>query len=176
MLFQIFHCCWDKNAQDAPTSHELLRRVLECYLRREVESFTVCSDTPHGKPYVAELPDVHFSISHAGGYWVCAVGGAEVGLDLQDFRKIDYEHIAKRFFHPTEIEWLKGRGETDFFRIWARKESYVKFTGEGLSRGLDYFSVVEGLPAWQWEVPFKGGYQMVVTAAEPAEVILRKLK
>ncbi|MCD8300780.1 MAG: 4'-phosphopantetheinyl transferase superfamily protein [Clostridiales bacterium] len=190
MEYTIYYCYWDKNIKGAGalTSHDMLKLAVEKYLVHEFEPFTVCKKEPHGKPYIAELPDVHFSISHAGAYWACAIGDAEVGLDLQDYRKRHYEEIAERFFHPSEIEWLKNRNESGFFRIWARKESYVKYTGEGLSRGLDYFSVinslsdstggiftVDGLPVWQKEIAFKDGYWMAVTAAETAEITLQLL-
>ncbi len=143
MKYTIYYSIWDKNDKGVPSSHDLLKLAVERCLDCEVENFSVCKKEPHGKPYIEELPDVHFSISHAGDYWACAIGENEVGLDLQDYRKRNYEKIAKRFFHPSETEWLRSHDEDDFFLIWAMKESYVKYTGDGLSKGLDYFSVVD---------------------------------
>ncbi len=127
-------------------------------------SLTICTDTPHGKPYIKELPNVHFSISHSGNIWACAMGETPVGLDIQTEGKVDAEKIARRFFHPSEIAWLQEHGWEQFARIWAKKESYVKLTGDGLSKGLDYFSVVDGsLDAVQEEVEMKEGLCAVVT-------------
>ncbi|MCD8231379.1 MAG: 4'-phosphopantetheinyl transferase superfamily protein [Clostridiales bacterium] len=155
-------------------SHELLRRALGRYLERKVEAITVCRDDEFGKPYIAELPDVHFSISHSGGFWACAVSDVEVGLDLQEVKTAREEKLARRFFHPSEIAWLEGHGFNEFFRLWAYKESYVKYTGAGLRDGLDYFSVVDGdLPVCQQEVPFREGFYMVVTAEKGTSVMLQ---
>lgn len=154
-------------------SHELLRRAVGRYLGREIEDCTVCRKEEHDKPYIEELPDVHFSISHSGGYWVCAFCDAEVGLDLQEVRTAREEQVARRFFHPAEIAWLEEHGFGEFSRLWAHKESYVKYTGTGLREGLDYFSVVDGeLEVCQQEIPFREGFHMVVTTERDALVFL----
>ncbi len=175
MEIKIYYCEWDR--ENGPASHDLLRRAVEDFLGGYRGAFTVCADTAHGKPYVKELPDVHFSITHGGGIWACAVGGCEAGLDLQEVRERKTEPIAQRFFHPSEIAWLAEHDSPEeFFRIWAKKESYVKYTGTGLSEGLDYFSVVDGVPAFQQEIPFKEGYFLVLTTAREQAVVLEDLE
>ncbi|MCC8141386.1 MAG: 4'-phosphopantetheinyl transferase superfamily protein [Lachnospiraceae bacterium] len=169
----IYYCRWDNDSDLA--SHDLLKHAVEAYLSEDQESFTVCTDEEHGKPYVQELPDVYFSITHSGGYWACAVGDCEVGLDLQEVRDRETDKIAKRFFHPSEIAWLKDKDAEEFFRIWAMKESYIKYTGKGLTEGLDYFSVVDGVPAFQQEVLFREGYCMALTSAYEAAICLEQL-
>ncbi len=169
----IYYCKWDLGSGIA--SHDLLKHAVEVYLSEDQASFTVCSDGDHGKPYVKELPDVHFSITHSGGYWACAVGDCEVGLDLQEVRDRETDKIAQRFFRPSEIAWLKDKDVGEFFRIWAMKESYIKYTGKGLTEGLDYFSVVDGVPAFQQEILFYEGYCMALTSAYEAAVCLEQL-
>ncbi len=191
MKVMIYSCNW--NREDGPESSDLLRQALKAYRGESPEkrgnggpegvpgaggpdAFTVCRDTEHGKPYVKEFPDVHFSVSHDGGVWACAVSGCEVGLDLQKTCDRDTTRIAERFFHPTEIAWLAEQDSPEeFFRIWAKKESYVKYTGTGLAEGLRHFSVVDGLPAFQQEIRFREGYFMVLTTARPEEVVLKEL-
>ena len=97
---------------------------------------------PEGsKPRFERDIGIHFSVSHSGDYWVCAVSRREVGLDIQ-FRGAEYRReIAKRFFHPEEYEYLESNDYRDFFTIWTAKESYVKFNGRGIG-GLSDFSVV----------------------------------
>lgn len=158
--------------QELP-SHELLRRAVSRYLGTEIAEITVCRDEEHGKPYIRELLQVHFSISHSADRWACAVSGAEVGLDLQEARIADGEKLARRFFHPSEIAWLAENGFEEFTKLWTCKESYVKYTGTGLREGLDYFSVVDGsLPVCQQEIPFREGFYMVVTTGEKVPVHL----
>lgn len=139
------------------TSRELLLRAIPGHSEADI----LC--TPQGKPYFAKGP--HFSISHTGKkgkqLWACAVSDdGPVGFDLQEMRPADYIEIAQRFFTVFEADYLKraakeSSGESDaalveFYRIWCRKEAFVKFTGRGFSEtGFDSFSVLgeDGLPA-----------------------------
>ncbi|MCD7982165.1 MAG: 4'-phosphopantetheinyl transferase superfamily protein [Clostridiales bacterium] len=171
MKTKIYYCKWDR----AVASHELLRQAVSRYLGREPEAFTVCQRKEHGKPFVKELPEVHFSISHSGGFWVCALSDTEVGLDLQICYQGDSEKLAHRFFHPSEVAWLEEHGFKEFSWMWACKESYVKYTGVGLREGLDGFSVVNGLQAVQKEIPFRDGFRMVLTGERDMEVELKML-
>ncbi len=175
MGMMIYFCAWDR--ENGPDSHELLRRAVEDYLGEAPEEFTVCTDKKHGKPYVKELPEVHFSITHGGGYWACAVGDCEAGLDLQEVSDRETERIAQRFFHPSETAWLEEHGgPEEFFRIWTKKESYIKYTGKGLTEGLDWFSVVDGVPAVQREIPFREGCFMVLTTGNGKDVVLKEME
>ena len=55
------------------------------------------------------------------------------------------ERIARRFFHPEEYRYLEQLGFSTeaFFSLWTAKESYVKYTGEGISSLYSSFSSVE---------------------------------
>ncbi|MDR1059826.1 MAG: 4'-phosphopantetheinyl transferase superfamily protein, partial [Clostridiales bacterium] len=101
-------------------------------------------------PAIAGLP--HFNISHSGRHVVCALCDAPVGIDVEIVRPIDM-NIANRFFSADErgrlfSEPADGHGRLElFYSIWTRKESFIKMTGEGLSRPLGSFSVFGPL-AW----------------------------
>lgn len=100
----------------------------------------------HGKPYFADLPQFHFSLSHSGSMVLCAVSEYEIGCDVERIR--DYkERLAKRFFHPQEIDALEAQTDAEakrllFYRIWTLKESFLKATGRGLSLPLNSFAVL----------------------------------
>ncbi len=103
-----------------------------------------------GRPYFPDLPDVHFSLAHSGDMAMCGISDAPVGVDIQQHREIKAD-IARRFFHPAEADHLakiSGVEYTrDFYALWCLKESYVKYTGGGLSQGLDeldFTPVLEG--------------------------------
>lgn len=99
---------------------------------------------PHSKPrFVPE--GLSFSVSHSGEYWVCGIGAAPLGLDLQRHQPCRTQAIAKRFFHPSETAWLNGQGPDAFFQIWTAKESYVKYTGEGITGAI--CAVFHGRPS-----------------------------
>lgn len=102
--------------------------------------------TPHGKPFLPGSP-LRFNLSHTGGLSLFAFArDIDVGVDVEYVRThIDPMAIAERFFAPCEIQALR-ECEVDarielFYRIWVRKEAYVKGTGGGLSLGLSCFSV-----------------------------------
>lgn len=96
----------------------------------------------HGKPYVKNELDIHFNLSHSGDYVLTVFAPTEVGCDIQQTTQgTRNERIAARFF--TEAEQQALAAGMDFYRIWARKESYIKCIGDGMARDLRSFSVVE---------------------------------
>ena len=101
----------------------------------------------YGKPYLPQLPDFHFSLSHSGNMALCAVSPVPVGCDIELPHKFD-PAIARRFFHKTECAWLFSQPEAEqrdaFFRLWTCKESFIKALGLGLFQPLDSFSVIPG--------------------------------
>ena len=97
-----------------------------------------------GRPY-AEGSGVDFNISHTDNFVFLALdrGGegrfARVGIDAEDLARISTLRIcpmAARWFSPEEYKiFLMEPTDRTFLRIWTRKESLVKWTGDGL-RGL----------------------------------------
>ena len=94
-----------------------------------------------GKPYVKDRPDIHFNLSHSGDYVLAVFASVEIGCDIQQTTQgTRNERIAVRFF--TEAEQKAMAEGMDFYRIWARKESYIKCTGDGMACDLRSFDVV----------------------------------
>ena len=134
-----------REGADKPETDELLRRC--------AESFSVLSGAetagaeivraPGKKPAFSPECGVFFSVSHTDGVWMCAFARQEVGLDAELVRDREAGLIARRFFHPKEAEYVCGeRGR--FFKVWTAKESYVKYTGEGITDRFSAFSVTDG--------------------------------
>jgi 4'-phosphopantetheinyl transferase len=107
------------------------------------------AQTARGKPRLAgpDPPPVCFNVSHSHGMALLAVSRrCEVGVDLERVRPFSDEMgLAERFFTPREAAALRaldspGRLET-FFRLWTRKEAYLKAHGLGLSFGLERVEV-----------------------------------
>jgi 4'-phosphopantetheinyl transferase len=100
----------------------------------------------NGKPHIDNLINVHFNISHSGQYIVCAVGQAELGIDVERIRQVNLR-IAERFFSPSEIQDLMHLTEeekiTYFITLWTIKESYLKAIGRGLTQHLNSFTIVK---------------------------------
>ncbi len=80
---------------------------------------------------------------------------AAVGVDVERWSAdVEPETLAEQFFSAGECEQLRSLAPEErlagFFSCWTQKEAYIKATGLGVSKGLDYFDVVvapESLPA-----------------------------
>lgn len=92
------------------------------------------------KPYLANYPEIFFSLSHAGGYSACAVSDLEIGIDLQDYRpmkeNISCKICTKREIHQVYANEADGPSFSTC-RLWCMKESYGKLTGKGFAEGFD---------------------------------------
>lgn len=126
-----------------------------------------------GKPFFLHAPGLHFSVSHSGAFWVCAMGEASVGADVQEHRPCRREALSRRFFHPDEDAYLSAGAYRDFFAVWCAKESFVKYTGDGIRRDFSSFSVVSGgrlaagtENASLRHIALETGYSLCLCAAE----------
>lgn len=99
---------------------------------------------PGGKPYLKDYPEIFFNLSHSGDYVCCAVGDEPVGVDIQKHVPVK-AGLSERFFTEDENRQLKElvgeEREQLFFRMWSIKESYIKFTGQGMKQGIDTFEI-----------------------------------
>lgn len=125
--------------------------------------------TAKGKPCFTAGPD--FSVSHSGDYWVCAMSGTAVGIDLQQHTGCDCVKIAKRFFHPDEYSLVNQNPES-FWDIWTAKESFVKFLGTGITDEFSGFSVINDKQDFACpgvcfrHLSFKTGYSLCLCARD----------
>ena len=174
---------------------ELIRRSVFDYLL----SFGHSSDTLHfdvlkydkGKPYIEGLDDVFVSVTHSGEYCIIAVASCQIGADLQSHDRLKFEtesealerylKLAKRFFHPDEYEYVKRDPLNRFFDVWCAKESFVKYTGEGID---DTFWTYSGLSdngnntCYHWGklgvffniIDFRSSYTLCLCSTEPVTV------
>ncbi|MBQ3903328.1 MAG: 4'-phosphopantetheinyl transferase superfamily protein [Lachnospiraceae bacterium] len=86
------------------------------------------------KPYVRD-DSFFFNISHTSGAVLAAAGFSPLGADIQKIMEKDYGPVAKRFLKPKEYSLITRSPEPqkEFARLWTLKESYTKYTGEGIS-------------------------------------------
>lgn len=102
----------------------------------------------YGKPYLRDYPEVHFNGSHSGRFLVCAFSKKSVGVDVQEIdRSKNTMAIAQRFMTAKEVGFLESLGAEEavkaFYRLWAQKESYMKYTGLGFGIPLNSFEIKE---------------------------------
>lgn len=88
----------------------------------------------HGKPYFAGDEGLEFNLSHSHHGIAAALSRRPVGTDLQKILPYN-ERLADRICSEREKKLLKSAENPakTLYSIWAMKESYVKFTGEGMT-------------------------------------------
>ena len=88
----------------------------------------------HGKPVLRDDPGLHFSLSHSGNAVLCALDCHPVGADIEMIRRKNLAYLLSVFSDPEQASIARADSpETCFTRLWTRKESYLKLTGEGLT-------------------------------------------
>lgn len=91
-----------------------------------------------GKPCLKDYRNIGFNISHSGDYAVCAFSAAEVGADIQIIQPWKLPGVLSHTMSLKEQEQIAASldPERTFCTFWSRKESYLKWTGEGIGRNL----------------------------------------
>ncbi len=126
-----------------------------------------------GKPVFAQREDLHFSLSHSGPYAMCAISDHEIGADVQQIRPV-HMSVARRF-HFRERDWLAEQPHEeqnrDFFRIWTRKEAWVKAVSRNQLLRLDQEDVIHGPEGWQFHEFWLDGEYLATVCVHKGETI-----
>jgi 4'-phosphopantetheinyl transferase len=90
----------------------------------------------YGKPFYKE--GKKFNISHSGDYVVVGFSDQEIGTDIEKVTTFDIAS-ALDYLHPREAEFIKSASSQEevFFKVWTRKEAYLKAIGKGIIDGLN---------------------------------------
>jgi 4'-phosphopantetheinyl transferase len=138
---------FERLQQQYTIAHGALRLILGRYLSIAPDRLRFVEGA-HGKPALAEPPaTIRFNVSHSEALAVIAFAdGRDLGVDIEAIRPVpEMDEIAQRYFSDQEANDLMQTApdarEQNFFRIWTRKEAFIKAIGDGLSFPLDSFSV-----------------------------------
>lgn len=118
-----------------------LRLLLGAYLGVPPLQVALLAE-PSGKTTVAGQSGDHrieFNLSHSGNWVLFAFArGGRVGIDVEQWKEIEFEEIAREVFTPEEMEewmlWPVPHRPAAFFGAWTLKESYLKALGTGISK------------------------------------------
>lgn len=131
--------------------HFILRR----YLLRLILS-KYCDCQPHElmfrynsckKPFIGipEFKEIKFNLSNSNDLMLVGLcKHDDIGIDIEKVHEIhDLENIAVENFSPQELKYFDSKlNKTDtFFKIWTRKEAFIKAKGKGLYLPLKSFCV-----------------------------------
>ena len=147
----------------------LLSHVLRLHGLDPDEPVTVL---PAGKPVFAGREDVFFSLSHSGGQVLCALSDRPVGADVQQVREARL--TVARWFHPEERRWLDSlpaeERQAGLFRLWTRKEAWVKAVSAERMMSLSEADVIHGLPGLYFrDYAIFGGCAAAICGADFAQ-------
>ena len=169
MTFNVY--IYEGTTSGEELSHELAKDAVINYCSQKGIDFNDkvnrWSEAERGKPYFADLP-VHFNVSHSGMLWVCMVGDAPCGIDIQVGQEMNvrkYDNIIRRYYTPNEQDFCEKYGTEGFFRIWAHREALGKYTGEGFYGKMPNFVGDDG--RLNIEVTLPGTGEKVYVKDEP---------
>lgn len=155
---------WHRVSADLSLAAEGLARVMICRIVQQMEQERaeagewIPDDFPYdgegtltakaihiereadGKPYQRTIPGLYFNYSHSDVLVACGVAGEEIGVDIQEVRH--NVKIRERVYCQEEMQEDAAYDNDEFFaEIWAKKESYLKLTGEGMRREMRTLNV-----------------------------------
>ena len=125
----------------AERKENILGRILldKALCENEAGDYTV-EYISNEKPRLISGRGLCFNISHSGDYVALALSDDEVGCDIQEIRPYNPK-VAKRNYCLNETLYIENSENKDesFIRLWALKESVLKFTGKGIAGGLSSY-------------------------------------
>lgn len=135
---------FEKDRKRWTVSRVAMRKILSRYLA--ISAHEIKFDyTSFGKPYVTGSKII-FNLTHSGDRALLAVSLiSEMGIDIEMKKVIDFKRLIPRFFSEAEANAVVQSDDLQmsgsFYRVWTRKEAFIKAVGGGLSMPLQKFSV-----------------------------------
>ena len=139
-----------------------------------------------GKPFLPDLP-LYFSLSHSGRRVCCALSDRDIGFDVQKISR-PHDALLRRCLSERERSRIceSANPAAAFTLLWCVKESYVKATGEGLSRALETLELSLERPLrvrgdyrarfWTWEEPAYQASLCTLDGSDPQPERIEKLE
>ncbi|HHV14211.1 MAG TPA: 4'-phosphopantetheinyl transferase superfamily protein [Acholeplasmataceae bacterium] len=98
----------------------------------------------NGKPLIE---GINFNISHSHNLVAVAISSHEVGIDLELVEEKDNEKIAKKIMNEEEYQkYLKNKEY--FYKVWTKKEAYLKRKGLALDFALNKDQKIEDVVSY----------------------------
>jgi 4'-phosphopantetheinyl transferase len=137
---------FQRDAKFALAGQLLIRYLLSQAFQRESSSFDI-QRTERGRPFIKSTPKFDFNLSHH--YQLVCIAGTfdgEIGCDTMEYRvnhpqKESIESLTNLLrgeFTKNEYDFIVNQTTDEkkrfchFHRLWCLKESYVKWSGDGI--------------------------------------------
>lgn len=138
--------------------HGQLRQILALSLNERPEKIRIAK-AEHGKPYLADYPELAFNLSHTEDSWMIALARqCQLGVDIEFCKpRPNLSGLVGRCFSEEEAAYWQQLPEAEkipaFYRFWTRKEAFVKATGLGIALGLNHCAINPEKPTEFLRVP-----------------------
>lgn len=167
-MFRASRYHFEKDRRVYESGHVFIRKILAHYTSIEASKLEL-SPIVNQKPKLENAPfRLHFNISHSGNKILVALGfNSDVGIDVEKvLPDFDMDGFAEANYHANELAQfrsLSNNEQTDYFyKIWTRKEAWLKLTGEGINdklKDLDFSGKVSTL-----KLPPHGHHDLYMTS------------
>lgn len=165
-----------KNLKDRERSLAAGALLVFCMKKRGVSLEETPCYNENGKMYFPQVDRFYINLSHGGDYAACVSDSKEVGIDVEKIRQYR-ENVARRIGLEKEMQSLSALKKEEeknsaFTRLWTRKESAAKLSGEGIAGLFD--AQAEDCIYTKTYMPFSDCYLSVSSRENnfPDEVIL----
>lgn len=177
------------SSQNARTTFLLSRCAINTIVKHYTKNRNFSTEIhthPGGKPFLINVPDLHFSLSHTGSEVAIVFSRVPVGFDMEKTdRKTDFLPLAKRFFTVAELAGIVAAGTNTgsrFLELWTAKEAILKLEGTGISGGLDRARILsetegnlDGRRVYLHRVEWPGLSGKLASFEKPVAVRMREL-
>ena len=122
--------------------HGRLRNLLAQTLNQSPEQIRI-KKAEHGKPYLADHPELAFNLSHTADRLMVALAwNCQLGVDIEVCKqRVNLSGLVDKCFAEEEASYWgrlpEDQKSSEFYRFWTRKEAFVKATGHGIALGLN---------------------------------------
>jgi 4'-phosphopantetheinyl transferase len=115
------------------------------FLERKINAFNLKVEfNENGKPLIE---GINFNISHSHNLVAVAISSHEVGIDLELIEDKDNSKIAKKIMNEEEYQkYLKNKEY--FYKVWTKKEAYLKRKGLSLEFALNKDQRIEDVASY----------------------------
>jgi 4'-phosphopantetheinyl transferase len=104
------------------------------------------------KPVLATAPGLHYNVSHSGNWVLIAIGPVAVGVDVERINpNFPFDEVLDYSFNASERAFVEQHPvpSAAFYRLWTRKEAFVKGTAQGIDADFARVPALDGQHQWQ---------------------------
>ncbi|TKC09405.1 4'-phosphopantetheinyl transferase family protein [Pedobacter frigoris] len=127
-------------------SRGMQRIILGKYLNLPACSLQFKLDN-HKKPFLLnDTSEIYYNLSHAADVILLVISTAPIGVDVEYINPdFPYQEVIKDHFTQEEISHINEMNSSErFFKLWTRKEAFLKATGQGIGDDLKLYPTLDG--------------------------------